>query len=103
MNNLVKASEQEGSHAVSSDEVPQDEWEDHGEVQVLRRSHATVSAGKRPRYHMPPHNQEDEDILEQPDLAEYFAQWEISEKDQILMCRAYASYLAVKKNKFEPK
>jgi len=100
MNNLVKVAED--SHAVSSDEeVPQDEvWEKHGDVEILRKS----AAGKRPRhYEMPPHNQEDDDCLDQPDLGEYFGQWDISEKDQILMCRAYASYLAVKKNRFQSK
>jgi len=35
------------------------------------------------------------DLDDQPDLAKYFDQWEISIKEQVLMCRAYASYLAV--------
>jgi len=29
-----------------------------------------------------------------PDLGDYFDQWDLSEKKQILICRGYASYLA---------
>lgn len=32
---------------------------------------------------------------DQPDLGDYFAAWNISRRDQIHLCRAYASYLAV--------
>ncbi len=39
---------------------------------------------------------EEEDTLEQPDLHEYFSQWEIPDKQVILLCRSYASYLAAK-------
>lgn len=97
MDNLVKAS-QKTPLASSDEEHGEEVWDQHDDVQVLRRS----VGGKRPRY-MLPHNQEDVEVMDQPDLAEYFAQWEISEKDQILMCRAYASYLAVKKNRFQNK
>lgn len=32
---------------------------------------------------------------EQPDLGDYFSGWDICRRDQIHLCRAYASYLAV--------
>lgn len=32
---------------------------------------------------------------EQPDLKEYFSQWEMPSKDIALMCRSYASYICV--------
>ncbi len=34
--------------------------------------------------------------MEQPDLHEYFSQWVIPDKQVILLCRSYASYLAAK-------
>lgn len=33
---------------------------------------------------------------EAPDLGEYFEQFDISDKDIILLCRGYASYLAAR-------
>lgn len=50
-----------------------------------------------------PHQDEYDDVVgEQPDLADYFQQWSIPEKDIILMCRSYASYLQ-HKSKASPK
>lgn len=57
------------------------------------------SGGKRPCAwgNIAPYGTEDiEDAQEQPDLAEYFGQWVIPEKQIILVCRAYASYLSAK-------
>jgi len=45
--------------------------------------------------------EDEEDADEQPDLGEYFSQWDISPKEQILMCRSYASYLSVLKAPFK--
>lgn len=45
--------------------------------------------------------QDEEDSDVQPDLGEYFSHWDISPKDQILMCRSYASYLSVRKSPFK--
>lgn len=72
-----------------------DEDEQHL-VNMLCRSNAT--AGKRPRTFVPqtPPESDDEEILDQPDLASYFSQWEISDKHVILLCRSYASYLSAK-------
>lgn len=45
----------------------------------------------------------DESSSEQPDLAEYFSQWEISDAEQIRLCRSYASYLVAMKKDFAKK
>lgn len=88
---------------VSSDEdVPQDDEESPMRLPRPNPAAFAPRGGKRPRM-MYPHNQEDEDVLDQPDLAEYFQEWEIPDKDVILMCRAYASYLSAKKRPFARK
>lgn len=48
-----------------------------------------------------PMDEEEGDSDDQPDLGEYFAQWDITPKEQILMCRSYASYLSVRKSPFK--
>ncbi len=35
----------------------------------------------------------DDDEGDQPDLKEYFSNWNMKDRDIIVMCRAYASYL----------
>ncbi len=40
--------------------------------------------------------EEDEAVLGEPDLAEYFAQWELNDPAVIAICRTYANYLAAK-------
>lgn len=41
----------------------------------------------------------DSDHLDdQPDLKNYFDKWDMPEKHQIIMCRAYASYLSAKQH-----
>jgi len=47
-------------------------------------------SAKRPRYI----DLVDDD--DQPDLDEYFSNWNMGAKDIIIMCRSYASYLAAK-------
>lgn len=63
------------------------------EPRTLKRTRASFG-GKRPliNWGYQPGFGEDET----PDLGAYFAEWNISEKKQILMCRGYASYLAAK-------
>ncbi len=67
----------------------------------LKRSHAFVGR-KAPRSEWNQYapqgisSEEDDEVAEQPDLAEYFSQWKIPEKDIILMCRSYASYISHK-------
>lgn len=66
--------------------------------------HAAVYAGKRPFHSqfidsMAEEEDSDSQALEmedQPDLALYFTQWEISIPDQISLCRKYADYLRAK-------
>jgi len=47
--------------------------------------------------------EDDDDSDGQPDLARYFSQWDISPKEQILMCRGYANYLSSMKQPFATK
>jgi len=58
------------------------------------RTYPRVHGGKRPRSLWVPTIADDET----PDLAEYFEDWNMSAKQQIICCRAYASYLAAKKD-----
>jgi len=57
---------------------------------TIKRSRAF--AGKRPLVNWGYTPQYDQD--EGPDLGDYFDQWDLPEKKQILICRGYASYLA---------
>ncbi len=41
-------------------------------------------------------NPEDEAVMAQPDLGEYFGQWEMPPSSEIALCRTYANYLASK-------
>ncbi len=70
----------------------------------LQRSSATVGR-KAPRaewnQYAPQGSFSDDDenddmVLEQPDLHVYFSQWEIPDKQVVLLCRSYASYLSAK-------
>jgi hypothetical protein len=47
---------------------------------------------KRPRAQY--FHEEPEEIAYGPDLKEYFAQWSLSSRAQIALCRTYANYLA---------
>ncbi len=38
--------------------------------------------------------EDEEDSADQPDLHEYFGNWNMPAKDIILMCRSYASYVS---------
>ncbi len=40
--------------------------------------------------------EEDRDAMAQPDLGEYFGQWEMPASSEIALCRTYANYLASK-------
>lgn len=79
---------------------------------ALTRSNASVHSGtfvrgrkqpatKRPHFSHGADDEED-DSDDQPDLGDYFSQWDIPPKDIILMCRAYASYLSAQ-NREHPK
>ncbi len=85
------------SNASQRDLVCDEEMDD--EPEFLTRSNAFVG-GKRPvrewNQYAPQGSMSDEEVLEQPDLAEYFSQWVIPDKQVILLCRSYASYLAAK-------
>lgn len=83
----------EGSmeHPISDEDIDSDVPQDSSLYSsgFNRPFKTPARGGKRPIF-----SPVDED--DQPDLEEYFSGWEIPTKDQILMCRAYASYLSVK-------
>jgi len=70
---------------------PDSEDEIEEEPRTLVRSRAFYVGGKRPRLF---HDEPDET----PDLGSYFEGWNMADKQQIVMCRAYASYLSAKKD-----
>lgn len=70
----------------SDDDLEQDSDELIGEDVIEEQL-----AGKQPM--VGPHTAMWSD---QPDLEQYFSQWMMPDKDIIVMCRAYASYLARK-------
>lgn len=69
-----------------SDDVEQD-------YDTVHMPHPLQRSQKRPMKR--PLFQDEVDYDDQPDLHEYFSNWDISPKDIILMCRSYASYIAV--------
>lgn len=82
----------EGCVEVLEESEPREEEEEVTPPSQLRRANATVSAKGVKRPWM------DYDV-ERPDLARYFDEFadfgpEITDKERISMCRAYASYLA---------
>lgn len=79
--------------APSPDDIDQDE----PPRAPLKRSHATMSAGKglvEPCELFPAEYEELESSSEEmPNLSLYLAQFDLSPREQMRICRAYASYL----------
>ncbi len=80
-----------------------DEELDDGEDDVVEHlSRSMAFSGKRPydwnQYSPQGQDLEEEEAmaLDAPDLHDYFSQWIIPDKQVILLCRSYASYLAAK-------
>jgi len=77
-----------------------DEDEDLPGDRELVRSNASIrrapTGGKAPRSYYPSseHNYGESEV---PDLGTYFEEWDMDPKDQIVMCRAYASYISASK------
>ncbi len=84
-------------HVPSQDEEP--EYEEEDEVpRPLKRQNAgksLLSMGSllcSEQWEEP----EDEAAMAQPDLGEYFGQWEMPPSSEIALCRTYANYLSSK-------
>jgi len=81
----------------------QPEWDEEQEQEPVYASKRPLSASQFIDREAGEDEEEDsgEDSDGQPDLDDYFSQWDISAKEQILMCRAYASYLSAKRAPFK--
>lgn len=74
-------------------EEPFDEGDSLSPPRIIRRQNAFKAPRKgikRPYVEPVRYPSDDED---QPDLKEYFSQWDMKDRDIIIMCRSYASYL----------
>ncbi len=70
---------------------------DAGSEELARLNDDAISVSqKTPDYGPYEGFMDDEAVLGEPDLAEYFAQWELSDAGCIAICRTYANYLAAK-------
>lgn len=98
---------------MSEDGYPSTPWieadddEPEEEPRTLVRSNAAIWTGntgrKAPRGWHPCDGSDDRDLEDEvPDLGAYFEEWDMPIKDQVIMCRAYASMLAAS-SKAQPK
>jgi len=71
----------------------------HGGASIDALARAAKRPGKRPARAVFRESYEEEEGPEDLDLGQYLGQvWGMSDKDQILYCRAYASMLAARRN-----
>ncbi len=70
---------------------------DAGSEELLRLNEDAVGVSQKEPSFGPYEGFLDEDVLGEPDLADYFTQWEnLSDASVIAICRTYANYLAAK-------
>ncbi len=67
----------------------------HEQQGKLKRSHAAVGKDLMKALECE-EEYEEEDVLGQPDLGDYFGQWDMPPASEIALCRTYANYLAQK-------
>ncbi len=70
----------------------------HEQQGNLKRTHAAVGKDllKALECEEEYEEEEDMDVLGQPDLGDYFGQWDMPPSSEIALCRTYANYLAQK-------
>lgn len=70
---------------------------DAGSEELARLNEDAVGVSQKEPSFGPYEGFLDEDVLGEPDLAEYFAQWpDLEDASMIAMCRCWANYLAAK-------
>ncbi len=81
---------------IEEEEEEEEEFGDEQTPRSLKRQHAGMDLRCSEAWMEPQQEEEDLDVLGQPDLGEYFGQWQIPPTAEIALCRTYANYLASK-------
>lgn len=63
-------------------------------LEMPSRPRKAIKTASKSAYYADMMDEDSDGPTTQPDLAAYFAQWDVPWKDIVLMCRAYASYLS---------